>query len=134
MAVPGPVTSAMSAGCHHEVRDLGAVLVTHAGEIVEQVGSLADGLAQLPLPEAVDARPEDLLDPVALRVLEAVPVRRPSPPVKLASVCGLSLDLVLQRIRQLELLGLVEAGSGGYRLAEQAGRSDDPRPPPRGGA
>lgn len=133
MAVPGPVTSVMSAGCHHEVRELGAALVTHAGEIVERVGSLTDGLAQPP-PAAGKPRPEDLLDPVALRVLEAVPVRRPSLPAKLASVSGLSLDLVLQRLRQLELLGLVEGAAGGYRLAETPGRSDDPDPPPRGGA
>jgi DNA-binding IscR family transcriptional regulator len=63
-----------------------------------------------------------------------VPVRRPSLPAKLASVSGLSLDLVLQRLRQLELLGLVEGAAGGYRLAETPGRSDDPDPPPRGGA
>jgi len=132
MAVPGPATSVMSAGCHHQIRELGAVLVTHAGAIVELVGSLTDGLAQPP-PAAVKARPEDLLDPVALRVLEAVPVRRPSLPAKLASVSGLSLDLVLQWIRQLELLGLVEGASGGYRLAETPGRSDDLYPLPRGG-
>lgn len=134
MAVPGPVTSVMSAGCHHEVRELGAVLVTHAGEIVELVGALTDGLAQPPLSAAAETRPEDLLDPVALRVLESVPVRRPSLPAKLASVSGLSLDLVLQRLRQLELLGLVEGAAGGYRLAEHPGRSDDPGRPPRGGA
>jgi DNA processing protein len=33
MAVPGPVTSAMSTGCHHLLRD-GAALVTTAGDVI----------------------------------------------------------------------------------------------------
>ncbi len=134
MAVPGPVTSVMSAGCHLEVREHGAALVTRAADVIELVGSLAEGLA-LPMPEDPGgARPEDLLDPAALRVLEAVPVRRPSAPAKLAAVSGLSLDLVLQRVRQLELLGLVVGSAEGFRLAESPGRSDDPGAAARGGA
>jgi DNA processing protein len=34
MAVPGPVTSAQSAGCHTLLRDMGAILVTSAREII----------------------------------------------------------------------------------------------------
>lgn len=35
MAVPGPVTSAMSAGCHHLIREQGATLVTSAADVIE---------------------------------------------------------------------------------------------------
>ena len=35
MAVPGPVTSAQSAGCHQVIRDWGAVCVTGAAEVME---------------------------------------------------------------------------------------------------
>jgi len=34
MAVPGPVTSAQSAGCHQIIRDLGAALVTSTADIL----------------------------------------------------------------------------------------------------
>lgn len=34
-AVPGPVTSATSAGCHRLIRDFGATLVTNAEEVLE---------------------------------------------------------------------------------------------------
>jgi DNA processing protein len=33
MAVPGPVTSAMSTGCHHLLRD-GAALVTNGSDVI----------------------------------------------------------------------------------------------------
>jgi DNA processing protein len=36
-AVPGPVTSAASAGCHRLIRDFGATLVTNAVEVAELV-------------------------------------------------------------------------------------------------
>lgn len=38
-AVPGPVTSALSTGCHHLVRERGATLVTCAAEIIDLVGA-----------------------------------------------------------------------------------------------
>ncbi|WP_143338300.1 DNA-processing protein DprA [Demequina sp. NBRC 110054] len=42
-AVPGPVTSAASAGCHTLIRDIGAMLVTSAAEALELVGPLEAG-------------------------------------------------------------------------------------------
>jgi DNA processing protein len=38
LAVPGPVTSAMSAGCHNLVRQGAAILVTDAREVIDIVG------------------------------------------------------------------------------------------------
>ncbi|MGH3535912.1 MAG: DNA-processing protein DprA [Pseudonocardiaceae bacterium] len=38
MAVPGPVTSALSAGSHLEIRERRAVLVTSARDVIEQIG------------------------------------------------------------------------------------------------
>ena len=49
MAVPGPVTSGPSAGCHQLIRD-GALLVTGADDVLEAVGRLGVDLA--PEPEA----------------------------------------------------------------------------------
>jgi DNA processing protein len=69
-AVPGPVTSAVSAGCHELVRR-GAVLVTDAAEVAELVGQMGE-LA--PVRQAA-ADPADALEPVQRRVLDAVPHR-----------------------------------------------------------
>lgn len=70
LAVPGPVTSEMSLGTHHLIRDGGAILVTRADEIAEHLGELGTDLA---IPPQGRARPRDGLDPVAARVLEVLP-------------------------------------------------------------
>lgn len=47
MAVPGPVTTPQSAGCHGLIRDAGAVLVTSAQDVIELVAPLGQaGIAQ----------------------------------------------------------------------------------------
>ena len=43
MAVPGPVTSSQSAGCHQLIRDTGAACVTSAADILTQVATVATG-------------------------------------------------------------------------------------------
>src|SRR5256885_11754270 len=47
MAVPGPVTSHASAGCHEELRRLGTPLGTDVAPIMEEVGRIGDDLAPL---------------------------------------------------------------------------------------
>ena len=42
MAVPGPVTSAVSAGCHRVIREWGAVCVTGAADVVEMLTPLGE--------------------------------------------------------------------------------------------
>lgn len=116
MGVPGPVTSDVSAGVHREVRERGAALVTGAADVVALVGTLSDVLAEAP-PESAADRPEDALDAVSLRVLDALPVRRGSPEQRIAETCGLSLDLVRQRLGQLTALGVAERHGPGWRLA-----------------
>ena len=76
-AVPGPTTSMTSAGCHQEIRDGRAVLVTSADEVIDLVGDLGDDACE---PARGPVRPEDDLPP-----LDAVGPRgralpfRPSP-------------------------------------------------------
>ncbi|MCZ9345411.1 DNA-protecting protein DprA, partial [Streptomyces sp. TRM76130] len=64
MGVPGPATSALSAGVHELLRG-DAVLVTDAAEVVELVGDMGE--------LAPDRRgpvlPTDLLDPAVRQVL-----------------------------------------------------------------
>ena len=74
MAVPGPVTSAMSAGCHELLRDEGAALVTDAADVSTRwVPSAATRSTARPGrgPGRTTA-----WTPMTLRVLEALPARR----------------------------------------------------------
>ena len=115
MVVPGPVTSAMSVGCHELLRDEGmeAVLVASAAHVIETVGSLGDDLAERPS-HPVTAR--DGLSDLAVRVLDACPVRIGVPPERLAQVAGCDVLEVLRVLPQLEIAGLVQWTGDGWRL------------------
>ncbi len=74
MAVPGPVTSEQSAGCHELIREYGAMCVTCARDVIEHLDPSAAGPASGPRRGPAVAR--DLLDPAARAVLEQVPAAR----------------------------------------------------------
>ncbi|MGY1823655.1 DNA-processing protein DprA [Geodermatophilus sp. SYSU D00079] len=116
LVVPGPVTSAMSVGCHELLRDteLGAVLVGNAAHVVEAVGRLGEDLAERP-PRPADARDE--LSDVAVRVLDACPVRNGVSPERLAATAGCDVLDVLRVLPALELADLVERTATGWRVA-----------------
>jgi DNA processing protein len=114
MAVPGPITSAMSSGCHHLLRERPAtVVVTRAEEVIEQCGHLGE-LAD-PLTGA--SRPRDALGPVVSRVFDAVPVRTGRPVDRIATVCGLRPEHVQASLVALADLGLVERADTGWRMS-----------------
>ena len=116
MVVPGPVTSAMSVGCHELLRDteLGAVLVADAAHVVETVGRLGEDLAD---PPERPTGPRDGLSDLAVRVLDACPVRNGVSPERLARVAGCDVLDVLRVLPVLELADLAERTDGGWRLA-----------------
>lgn len=114
MAVPGPVTSALSVGCHELLRHGRAVLVTDAGDVLDVVGDLgADAAAGRRGPE----RPADGLTPRDLRVLDALPVRQGVGVTRLARTAGLGLDEVRAGLGVLLAAGAAERHGEGYRLA-----------------
>jgi DNA processing protein len=126
MAVPGPVTSALSAGCHDWVRTQRAVLVTCAADVLELVGAAGDHL-----PERPRGRPDprDGLSETVRRVLDAVPVRSPVGVAQIARTAGASALVVQQVLPSLLLAGLVEQVDGAWRLtALGAGRGAAPSP------
>lgn len=108
-AVPGPVTSAASAGCHRLMREGLAVCVTDSGEVLELAGSAGDGAAALAHPDDVTGKgssgPPEHLDDVARRTWEALPVRQSAAPESVARVAGLSVPEVLAALGRLELAG-----------------------------
>src|SRR5215469_15814107 len=113
MAVPGPVTSDQSAGCHELIRDYGAMCVTCAGDVLEHVGLASDerygALRNGP------ATPRDRLDPVARAVLEEVPVRGGRGPASIAVRAGIDLDTALGCLGALAADGFVERCGLGWR-------------------
>jgi DNA processing protein len=104
-AVPGPVTSMMSSGCHQAIRDGLAVLVTDAAEAAEVIGDLgADSVAHPSGP----VEPDDHLDPLPHLVLHSLPTRRSLDLVALSKTAGRSVAEVTGALGVLELQGLVE--------------------------
>jgi len=133
MAVPGPVTSALSGGTHGLVRDRGATLVTCAAHVLAAIGGL-DPTAPDPGGDADRAarrRPRDELTLTAAAVLDALPGRGERGVSRLCGDTGLSLPTVLATLAELDVAGFVERGPAGWRLsaaerarirAEAAGR------------
>jgi len=114
MAVPGPVTSAMSVGAHQILRGIGARLVTNAAEVIEEVGQIGDDLA--PLVHGRE-RDRDRLGPTLNQVLDGVPSRRSAGAETVAANAGLSLRIVLRSLPALVELGFVTRDDVGWRLA-----------------
>jgi len=115
IGVPGPATSALSAGVHELLRG-DAVLVTDAAEIVELVGDIGE--------LAPDRRgpvlPRDLLEPAARRILAALPGNRSAPPREIARGAQTTEDDAIARLYELRALGYVERHSDGWKLTRQA--------------
>ncbi|MDK3257769.1 DNA-processing protein DprA [Blastococcus capsensis] len=116
MVVPGPITSALSVGCHELLRDeaAGAVLVTSAAHVIEAVGGIGTDLAP---PVERPTSPRDELSDVAARVLDACPVRIGASPERLANIAGCTVLDVLRVLPSLELADLVQWTGTGWRLA-----------------
>lgn len=116
-AVPGPVTSMASGGCHQLLRDAKAVCVTDADEVAELAGHAgADAHAPRPGRPA----PQDDLDPLGTSVWDALPLRAYAAVDSVARVAGLGLEETLGGLGHLELVGLAEQSGGRWR---RAGRS-----------
>jgi len=117
MVVPGPVTSAMSVGCHELLRNHPQTrLVTGLPHVLEEVGRIGEYLAE---PPSGRRHPRDSLDEESALVLEAVPRRGAAGPEQLAARAGLSLRTVLRRLSLLETLGLVVRRDGAVTLAPE---------------
>jgi len=106
MAVPGPITSTPSAGCHQLLRDRpDTVLVTKTDEVLEQVGALGEFAERVSGP----VRRRDLLGPTVSRVLDAVPVMKRAPVPRIALTAGMTVDAVAAALAALAVQGLVDA-------------------------
>lgn len=113
MAVPGPVTSASSQGCHRMIREGEARLVGSAHEVVDECGPLL-------APDDRDAATVRMLDGLsgdASLVYEALPATGTVGPADLAESAGVAVDRVRAALPMLELEGLVVPRDGGWERA-----------------
>ena len=111
-AVPGPVTSAASAGCHQMLRH-GAEVVTRTEEVVEIVGRCGELADEQPHP---GSRLDGLTDTERV-VYEALPARGGRTVDELAVEAGIVAQRVLGPLAALELSGLAQQREGRWRIA-----------------
>lgn len=111
MAVPGPVTSAMSVGCHDLLRTAGATAVCTAEDVMADAGRIGvDATTRSDEP----LRSTDGLDRVMLRVHEELPSRGGVSAERIAVGSGVPLSRVRALLPELELLGLVQKCEAGW--------------------
>lgn len=119
-AVPGPITSAASAGCHKLMRDYDAVLVTNVREACELVG-LDDSPALFENDGRDDV--EDRDGAWTRRVCDALPLRGFRDLSTIARLAGLSPEQTRGMLAELELLGRVRRRESGEDAVPQWGLS-----------
>lgn len=109
-AVPGPVTSAASAGCHRILREYDGRCITSADDVRELLG-----WSKEPGPPAAldsDGRTDD-----ATRVLDALSTRAPRDVAEIARRSGVAGEEVSAWLGLLELDGRVVSDERGWRRA-----------------
>ncbi|MCK0440342.1 DNA-processing protein DprA [Gordonia alkaliphila] len=112
-AVPGPITSAMSVGCHQMIADGQATLVIDAPSVLALVEATGhDNFVRSP------ATPIDGLPPEQFEVIEALPAHGGLRVEEIAFSAGKPVAAVLTALAVLEVRGLVDGSSGVWRLAE----------------
>lgn len=121
-AVPGPVTSAASAGCHRLIREFDAVCVTTAAEMAELAplpGNDASATDESTAPPDSTSLPET--DGQTMRVRDALSERSARTAADIAARSGLAIQTVQAVLGRLELDGAVaERENGWTRLALSA--------------
>jgi len=133
MVVPGPVTSAMSVGCHLAQRQLGARLVTGYADVLEEVGRIGDDLA--PVPRGPQTRLDQLPGELR-RILDGVPIRGAADAGTIAADAGVPLRDALRALPALAAEGLVVESAQGWRavFAAQRAATTPTSPEPLGAA
>lgn len=143
MAVPGPITSDLSAGCHQIISQWQGTLVTSAAEVIEFLSPIGDSEAgtsatagptalaapdDCPAPSAeVPVRPasrrnappvvdRDALDLESAKVLDAMPRRGGMGTSRVAQRAGLPPVTVVRCLGGLSAAGFVERCAEGWRL------------------
>ncbi len=113
-AVPGPVTSAASAGCHRLIREFNATCVTNADDMAE--------LAPLETHAAAPAEVVTGQSSDEIRVLDALSTRAPRVVSDLAARAGLAPGQVSRVLGRLELDQTVRERESGWLKVSSTAR------------
>jgi len=100
-AVPGPVTSAASAGCHRLIREYGATLVTQTRDVLELMGGMD------PLIGDLDSESDGREPSLHQRITDALPLRGGRTAAEIVRLAGVSTGEAHGALVELELLGRV---------------------------
>jgi DNA processing protein len=114
-AVPGPITSAASAGCHRILREYDARCITNADEVLELAGALAPTLFDMPEATMDGDRTDDVT-----RVRDGMSYRSWRHPDEIGRRAGIAAADVTAILGLLALEGAVERGDGGWRRVRPA--------------
>jgi DNA processing protein len=116
LAVPGPVTSPASAGCHRMIRDGDATLVSQVADVIDLLDLGRDRRGRdRPSPDPAAGR--DRLDARERVVLDALPARGAVTLDRLVRAAGLAGTDILPAMGILEAGGWVVSTADGWRLA-----------------
>jgi DNA processing protein len=110
-AVPGPITSATSAGTHRLIREAGAQCITSADDVRELLGLDAGGAGHAESARSGVGRTDD-----ATRNTDAMSTRAWRSAGEIARRAGMAPDAVSAMLGLLTLEGAVETGVDGWRL------------------
>jgi DNA processing protein len=116
-AVPGPVTSSASGGCHALLR-AGAEVITRAEDVVELVGRIGELASEQSSP----ASPLDGLGDDERRVYEALPGRGTATVDEIAVAAAVEPARILAPLAMLEIAGLAERKDGSWRIVRNRRR------------
>ncbi len=116
-AVPGPVTSMASAGCHRLLREGAAVCVTDAAEVAELLpgGSPAQDRAD----GAGGGFDAPDLDPLTVRVHDALSLRTGADVETVARRAGVEVNRARAALGILQMAGLAVRRSDGWRAVRK---------------
>jgi DNA processing protein len=146
MAVPGPVTSDQSVGCHRIIRDWQGTLVTTAAEVIEHLSPVGATLEPTDAPAVTDpgdpagsasatsppdpARPTsarrrrvrpaldlDAMDLETTQVLDAMPGRGGMATTRIAQRAGVAPTTAVRCLAALAASGFIERCDEGWRLS-----------------
>ncbi|MFF2369585.1 DNA-processing protein DprA [Agromyces sp. NPDC058110] len=124
-ALPGPVTSPASAGCHRLLREFDATCIVNADQVVELMGGPghaaaggATGRSGVEAPASADplgsVKTEVEPSPEAVRLLDALSTRSARDLDELARRSGLGVREVRSVLGVLDLDGVVAQRAGGW--------------------
>lgn len=113
-AVPGPVTSMTSAGCHRLISEQVAMLAASLDDVVRTMSPVS-----VEPVDDVPRNPRDDLTSTQAHVLDAIPTRGAIDFESLVTVAGLDVNDTALALATLQRLGFVAVAADGWRLTQR---------------